>query len=148
MQFGNRASLEAIPRKFEDVQFPDLDTFYRVREMSGTERDTFEIETFKLKTNGASEPKREVDPKYLRARLAVLCLVDEAGNRLYADNEVKTCSDMLGAGVLNKIFTAAQRLNGLDGGAVEDAAKNSEGDRNDSSTSGSLSSKEGPSLNS
>ncbi len=148
MQFGNRASLEAIPRKSEDVEFPELDTFYRVREMSGTERDTFEIETFKLKANGAGTPSREVDPKYLRARLAVLCLVDESGNRLYADNEVKACSDTLGAGVLNKIFTAAQRLNGLDATAVEDAAKNSDGDRNDDSTSGSPSSKEGPSLNS
>lgn len=148
MQFGNRASLEAIPRKYEDVEFPELDTFYRVREMSGTERDTFEIETFKPKANGAGTPKREVDPKYLRARLVALCLVDESGNRLYADNEVKACSDTLGAGVLNKLFEAAQKLNGLEPDAVEDATKNSESDPEGDSLSGSPATSEKPSLNS
>src|SRR5580765_691528 len=127
MKFGNRASLQAIIRKTEDVQFPEDDTFYRLREMSGTERDKFEIASFKLtKTNGASTPaSREVDPLYLRARLVAMCLVDENGARVYTDEQVRECSDELPAGVLAKLFAAAQKLNGLEATAVEDAAKNS-----------------------
>ena len=125
MKFGNRASLEAIPRKTEDVPFPEFDTFYRLREMSGTERDKFEISAFKVTTNGSGD-KREIDPLYLRARLVGLCMIDEDGKRCYADNEIQKLADAVPSSVLGKLFTTAQKLNGLDAGAVEAAAKNSE----------------------
>ena len=148
MKFGNRASLQAIPRKTQDIEFPELETFYRLREMSGTERDRFEIASFKLtKTNGAT-PTREIDPLYLRARLVASCLIDESGGRIYTDKQVQECSDELPAAVLATLFAAAQTLNGLDSTAVEDAAKNSASDRESSSTSGSLSDSTEPSLNS
>ena len=147
MKFGNRASLQAIPRKHEDVQFPELDTQYRLREMSGTERDRFEISAFKTTKNGSGTPSREIDPLYLRARLVALCLVDEEGNRIYDDGEVKTCSDELPASVLTKLFAAAQKLNGLDA-TVEATAKNSLSEPEEDLPSASPSPSEKPSLNS
>ncbi len=147
MKFGNRASLQAIPRKCEDVEFPELDTMYRLREMSGTERDRFEISAFKVTKNGSGTPSREIDPLYLRARLVTLCLVDEEGNRIYDDGQVRECSDELPASVLTKLFAAAQKLNGLDA-TVEATAKNLPSEEPSDSTSVSPSPSEKPSLNS
>ena len=121
MKVGNRASLTAIPRKTATVQFTEYDTEYRLREMSGTDRDKFEIAAFDLDGEG----KRKVNALHLRARMVALCLVDENNVRLYADDEVQMLSDELPASVVGELFVAAQRLNGLDAEAGERAAKNS-----------------------
>jgi hypothetical protein len=126
MQLGNRTTLTSIPRKTVDVEFPEHDCSYRLREMSGTERDHFEIAQFK---SGA------VDPLYLRARLVALCLVDEDGARIFADDEVHQLSDQVSASLIGKLFVAAQTLNGLDAGSLESAEKNSDSVPRDSSTS-------------
>ncbi|MBK7082363.1 MAG: hypothetical protein IPH55_17100 [Betaproteobacteria bacterium] len=89
MKVGNRASLTAIPRKTATVQFTEYDTEYRLREMSGTDRDKFEIAAFDLDGEG----KRKVNALHLRARMVALCLVDENNVRLYADDEVHMLSD-------------------------------------------------------
>lgn len=147
MKFGNRASLEEIPRKTEDVEFPEFDTFYRLREMSGLERDTFEASVFKKTTNGANpNAPREVDPILLRARLVALCLIDEQGELCYTNP--KDLATKVSATVLIKLFTAAQKLNGLEPTAVEDAAKNSESALDGDSLSVSQGTSEKPLLNS
>ena len=122
MKYGTRASLEAIQRKTVEVEVPEADAIFRLREMSGTDRDKFEVSAFKDDKDG----KRIVDPLYLRARLVALCLVGEDNVRLYADDEIHMLSDNASASVIGKLFAAAQTLNALDGAAVEDAAKNSE----------------------
>lgn len=93
-----------------------------LRGLSGTERDRFEAAVFKDEGG-----KRTIDPVYLRARLVSLCLVDDAGNRVYTDDQVTELSDDYPSEVLQTLFSAAQKLNGLDAAAVENAAKNSEG---------------------
>jgi hypothetical protein len=90
--------------------------------LSGTERDRFEMSAFRDE-NG----KRVVDTLYLRARLVALCLVDDDGRRLFNDEEITQLSDELPASVVNTLFAAAQKLNGLDAGAAEEAEKNSLG---------------------
>jgi hypothetical protein len=122
MRIGNRASLQAIPRKTVTVRFEEYDTEYRLREMSGTDRDKFEIAAFKEDSEGV----RHVQPLYLRARMVALCLVDENNVRLYADDEIDQLSDEIPASVIAVLFVAAQKLNGLGADAVEAAAKNSE----------------------
>ena len=128
MKYGNRALLEGIKRKTVDVityernSDGEVDEIaWRLREMSGTDRDKFEVSAFKDDADG----KRIVDPLYLRARLVALCLVGEDNVRLYADDEIHMLSDNASASVIGKLFAAAQTLNALDGAAVEDAAKNS-----------------------
>jgi len=122
MKIGNRESLMAIPRKTATVQFAEYDTEYRLREMSGTDRDKFEIGAFAFDSDG----RRKVNALYLRAHLVALCLVDENNVRLYADDEVHMLSDDIPASVVAELFVAAQKLNGLDADAVERAGKNSE----------------------
>jgi hypothetical protein len=139
MKQGNRASLQAIQRKTEKVEFPEFDTFYLLREMSGTERDRYEIaavkETYDPKEgNGKATPRRTIDMLYLRARLVALCMVDENNDRIYADDEVQQLADEIPASVIIKLYTAAQHLNGLDV-TPEDAAKNSDSDQSEYATS-------------
>jgi hypothetical protein len=122
MKIGNRVSLLAIPRKSVDVEIPELDAAFRLREMSGSDRDRFEIAAFKEDEEG----KRHVQPLHLRSRMVALCLVDENGVRLYADDEVEQLADAIPASVIGKLFEAAQKLNGMDAAAVEAATKNSE----------------------
>lgn len=130
MKFATRASFQSAFRRV--VQVPVRLTqpvngedapeeIVRLREMSGTERDKFEIAAFKEAPDG----KRVVELMYLRARLVALCMVDEENRRIYADDEIQQLADDAPAGALNKLFDEAQKLNGLDAAAVEAAAKNS-----------------------
>ena len=134
MKYGTRASLEAIPRKTIEITVAETGETFVLREMSGTDRDKFEVSAFKDETETkivdgkeTSVSARKVDPLYLRARLVALCLVEKDSNvRLYADDEIHMLSDKLSASVIGQFFAAAQKMNALDGAAVEDAAKNSE----------------------
>ena len=121
MKLGTRATLVKSARKTVDVDFYEEDVSYRLREMMGSERDSFEIAAFKVDESG----NRVVDPKNLRARLVALCLIGEDGARLYRDDEIEVLNGEVPAGIIGKLFTAAQKLNGLEATAVEDAEKNS-----------------------
>lgn len=151
MKYATRASAEALVRK--TIDHPIGDTLYRLREMSGTERDRFEMSVFKpAGTNGAVPSgvvAKEVDPLYLRARMVVMCWVGEDNKRLYKDSEVQLLSDTLPASILAELFTESQKLNGMAPTSVEDAAKNSASAPAGASTSVSPgTSKDAPSLNS
>ena len=122
MKKGTRVTLQSAARRQVEVEIPELDAAFILREMSGTERDKFEAGAF-VETDG----KRSVNVVYLRARLVALCLVGEDGDRLYADDEVSQLSDAVPASILQKLFEAAQKLNGLDAAATEAALKNSGG---------------------
>lgn len=141
MKRGTRASLLAIPRKTIDVTIDvpaDVNVAgpagvllepitFTLREMSGTERDRFMEEVLK--------DDNKVDKVYLRARLVSRCLVDENGERMFADDEIDQLSDTVASSALEALFAPAQKLNGLDPGAAETAAKNSESGPASASTS-------------
>lgn len=158
MKFGNRKSLEGIPRKTQDVEIKEVDTFYRLREMSGTERDLFEMSIFKpvapTGSNGSGTvtpvgiAQKEVQTLHLRAKLVCLCLVGEDGERLYEHDEFRELSDNVSSSVIATLFAAAQKLNGMEATAVEDAVKNSASGLQDDSLSGSPENSEKLSLNS
>lgn len=136
---GSRSDLKCIARKTADVEGLVDGVVFRLREMNGTERDKFETGVFKdeevVSSDGKTETKRKVDPMYLRARLVALCLIDDNGERMYADDEITMLSDDIPSVALGKLFEAAQKLNGLEAAAAEDAAKNSTGGQPAASTS-------------
>jgi hypothetical protein len=127
MKYGTRAALQGAVRKTVEVEVPELGASFLLREMSGTERDKFEAGaiTTKMSEDGKTSV-RELNTLYLRARLVSMCLVGDDGVRLYADDEVEQLSDGVPAAIIAKLFIKAQELNGLDGMAAENAAKNSE----------------------
>lgn len=112
------AILEAQDRKTETVEVPEWGGAVVVSEMSGTDRDAYEAALFVDRAG-----KREVDMANVRARLAALCIVDEAGNRLFTDADVMVLGRK-SATALDRVASVAQRLNGMGARAVEDEVKN------------------------
>lgn len=134
---AGRNALLGATFKHVDVEVENVGKF-RIRELSATERDKFEVAAFNDTTeivDGKPVVRRKVNPVMLRANLVALCLVDESNVRLFGDDEIAQLSDGVPTAVLSKLFTAAQKLNGLDGGAVEDAIKNSDAAPNGDSPS-------------
>ena len=125
--------LAANDLKTEDVDVPEWGGAVRVRSFTGRERDAFEAAMVR-----GDGKERKVDLTNMRARLVGLTVIDEAGQRLFTDEEV----DLLGAksgAALDRVFAVAQKLNGLSGADVEELTKNSSGGPSAASTSGSLS---------
>ena len=100
----------------EQVNVPEWGGSVFVRTLTGTDRDAFE--------QSIIQNSERMDLANVRARMAVLCVVDEKSERLFADSDAQA----LGAKsslALGRIFTVAQKLNGMTDADVEDLAKNS-----------------------
>jgi hypothetical protein len=113
----------------EDLYVPEWNGTVRVRTLSGAERDAFEAASVQARGNN-----RSVNLANLRARLAVLCLVDADGNRLFSDLDAVGLG-MKSAKALARVYDVAARLNGLTAEDAEELAKNSDGGPNAASTS-------------
>jgi ribosomal protein L12E/L44/L45/RPP1/RPP2 len=125
------AILAANDLKTEDVEVPEWGGTVRVRSFTGRERDAFEASM----VQGDGKDRR-VDLTNMRARLVGLTVIDEAGQRIFTDEEI----DLLGAkagAALDRVFAVAQKLNGLSGEDVEELTKNSSGAPSAVSTSDS-----------
>jgi hypothetical protein len=128
-KFLNKAEILAIDDlKFEDVQIPEWGgAWVRVRTLQANERDRFEAST--VQRNGK---KVTTNLDNIRARLCLLCMVDENGERLFQEEDTFPLGGK-SAAALDRIFTVAQRLNGLRDEDVEELAKNSSGDQSEDS---------------
>lgn len=116
-----------LPRvKIDDIQewgiTPECPVY--VATLWGMERDDFEAASIEQQGgNGVTLNRRN-----FTARFVAKCLQDEAGARIFADDEVaalgkKSCR------ILNRIFGIAQRLNALSKADVKELEKNSENGR-------------------
>jgi hypothetical protein len=89
-----------------------------VRTITGADRDRYQLS---LRPDAEGDP---IDLDNFRARFLCFCICDEAGRRLFADDE----GELIGgksADALARLWVAANRLNGTDAEAVERARKNS-----------------------
>lgn len=105
----------------EDLFVPEWDAWVKVKMMTASERDHFEDSTVTREGK-----KTTLNLQGIRARLCILCLVDEAGNRMFSDEDEYALGTKSGAAI-DRVFTVAQRLNGLRDEDVNALAKNSEG---------------------
>jgi len=115
--------LEVQDLPVEDVHVPEWGGMVRVRGLTGAERDRWELEGLRLRGQ-----RLEMNPGLdnFRARLVALCVIDEAGERLFSDRDVPRLSEKSGA-VLDRLFDVARRLSGLTAADVDDLEKNSPG---------------------
>lgn len=113
-----------LPTRREPV--PEWGGEVILRTIPGTERDAFE----------ASMGKLSVDERQWnwRSRMLALCLVDDAGARLYSDDQVERLGKKCGA-VLDRLYDVAAAMNGTSAKAVKEAEKNSESAPSGASTS-------------
>ena len=121
--------LRANDSQMEAVDVPEWGGQVLVKGLSGTERDRFEQDS--IDQRGKTT---KLNFTNIRARLLVLCLVDEQGNRLFQRSDI----DLLGqksAVALNRVFEVARRLSGLNQEDVEELAENFDDGQSDNSTS-------------
>lgn len=105
----------------EPVPVPEWGGTVYVREMTGAERDAWESTMIQSRENA-------------RAVTLVRCIVNEAGERLFRDEDAEALGAKSGR-ILARIADVARRLNKLGGDDLEDAKGNSEPDRSDDSVS-------------
>ncbi len=110
--------LSVEDRATESVDVPEWGGSVIVSTMSGRERDEFESSL--LADKGAS---KDANMANLRARLASLCCVAEDGTRMFTKADIEALGNK-SAAALNRIFIAAQRLNGIGEDAVDELAGN------------------------
>lgn len=109
--------LAADDMKTIDVEVPEWGGSVRLRTLTGGERDKFESDS--IDQRGKNNKMNLVN---LRARLVSLCAVDEGGKRMFGDSEV-TKLGAKSAAVLDRLFQAAQELNGMTQKDVDELAE-------------------------
>lgn len=129
----NRAAiLAANDLSTETVDVPEWAGAVIIRSMTGAQRDAYETS---LLTKDASG-RYTIDTENMRAKLVIFTAVDETGTPLFTLDDLPALASK-NAAVIERLFSAAQRINGLSKDAVADAEKNSVSGQPDASTSGS-----------
>ena len=122
--------LEANDLQSESVHVQEWGGDVLVRTMTGADRDAFEASMITTLPDGTRKPNMA----NMRAKLVALTVVDEAGNRVFDVTDVDRLA-LKSASALERVFNAAQRINGLGAQAEDLAAKNSVAGLSASSTS-------------
>jgi hypothetical protein len=107
--------LAAQDLRREKVAVPEWGGDVFVKALTGLERDGFDMSLI-----GAD---RKADLLGARAKLAVRCIVDENGERLFSDDDVPHLAAK-SATALERIGRVAQRLNGMGDAELEDIKGN------------------------
>lgn len=114
----------------EEVDVPEWGGSVLVKSLSGVERDAYE-DSLRYFVDGKVIPNSE----NARAKLVARTVVDEAGNRIFGDEDVNALG-LHSALVLNRVWEKAAQMSGLTDEDVEDAKGNSEaGEAGDSISS-------------
>ena len=98
-----------------------------VRTITGTERDALEA--------SISNDDGGKNMENLRAKLVVMSVVDEEGNKLFTMKDLNAIGAK-SARVLSKVFTVAMRLSGFSKKDVDELTENLSGGQSADSTSG------------
>ena len=116
MALSKAAILKANDLPREKVTIPEWGGDVFVRTMTGVERDAFEVMT-------GGDGNSPGNLRNIRARLAVLVMCDENGERLFEEADAAELGKKSGQ-ALDRIFAVAQRLNALADSAVDGIAGN------------------------
>jgi hypothetical protein len=130
MILDKAAILAADDLKSAEVPVPEWGGIVRVRMMTGTDRDALEQSMVLFNEDGTRKP----NVANYKAKLVAFTLVDEQGKRMFADDEIAHVAAK-SAAVIDRIFEAAQKLNGWGEVALAEAGKNSVAGLSEGSTS-------------
>ena len=126
----------------EEVDLSDLPGYngsVLVRGMTGRERDEFESSMMERRGGRLVQNTANV-----RAKIATRCIVDDDGNRVFADTDVAALGEK-SAAALARVFDVASRLSKLSEEDVEELTENFGGTSGGGSSSPSPANSEPPS---
>lgn len=102
------AILAADDRDYDEVDCPEWGGSVRIRSITGAERDAYEQSL--IQQRGSN---RQVNMRNARAKLIVLCAVDEAGNKLFAGEDDVRALGRKNAKPLDRVWDACRKIAGL-----------------------------------
>ena len=108
--------LQAQDLKTQDIEVPEWGGTVRISMMTGRSRDLYEAGLFKGKDNDSNYDN-------LRAKYLSYCLVNEAGDLIFTMQDVVELGKK-SAVALERVFEAANKLNGTSDEGMEELAKN------------------------
>lgn len=126
---GRDTILEADDVEYDVVACPEWGGDVRLKSIRGTQRDSYEASI--VETNGTSQ---KVNLRNARAKLIVLCAVDEDGRQLFSTDDIAALGRK-NAKPLDRLFDACQRLCGLSENDVERLTENFGGTPDDEGVS-------------
>jgi len=126
--------LQQVTLKREEVEIPEWGGSVLVRELTAAERDSYENSLLETKKGLNGKPEIRPNLKNVKAKMASIVLIDEAGNRLFKDADALQLGN-LSASALNRIVDVAERLSGLTKKDVEELEGNSESGQDEDSFS-------------
>jgi hypothetical protein len=112
--------LKASDIKTEAVKVPEWGGEVLVKGLTGGEYDEFQDS---LTTGSGKNVK--VNLEAARAKLCARCMIDDEGNRLFADKDVSALNRK-SSSALARVWKAASNLCGLDDEELEQTVKNLE----------------------
>jgi hypothetical protein len=127
---GRNGILDAQDLETREVAVPEWGGEVLVRALTGEERDAFESSQVELNKNGS--PKANMEN--IRARLVVLCVINEDGERIFNRADIK----LLGrksAKALERVVNVCNELNGFSEEDVEALAEGFDGAPSEGATS-------------
>jgi hypothetical protein len=115
--------LSKRPLRTETVDVPELGEGAQVivSEMTARARDAYERSLVDLR---GKTPRPMLEN--VRAKLVARCVVDESGAPLFTEADVEAVGDT-SAAAMDRLYAAAQRLNGMTKADEEELVKNSDG---------------------
>jgi len=111
--------LEVDDLKSVSVEVPEWGGTVLVRSMNGSDRDAFDSSLYITNADGS----RTAEMSNLRSKLVALTMVDEANVRLFEVADIPRLA-LKSAAALERVFEAAQRINGIGAKAEGEALKN------------------------
>jgi hypothetical protein len=123
------AILNADDLESENLEIPEWGGTVRVRALTGAERDAYEASM-------RQQRGREfvANLANVRAKLVVRSVVDQAGDRIFTDQDANALGKK-SAAALDRIFECAAKLSRLSDEDVDELAGKSGSDQNGDSTS-------------
>lgn len=101
------AILAAEDRTYEEVPCPEWGGTVRIRSITGAQRDSYEQSLIQQRGNS-----RQMNLRNARAKLIVLCAVDETARPLFTEDDIRALSRK-NAKPLDRLFDACRKLAGL-----------------------------------
>ncbi|MEV2236704.1 hypothetical protein [Micromonospora sp. NPDC049891] len=101
------AILSAEDRTFGEVDVPEWGGTVRIRSITGKQRDSYEASLIQQRGNS-----RQMNMRNARAKLIVLCAVDEHGSPLFTENDINALGAK-NAKPVERVFDACRKIAGL-----------------------------------
>lgn len=124
--------IDADDVEYDTVECPEWGGTVRLRSIRGTQRDAYEQSV--ITGSGAD---RKMNLRNARAKLIVLCAVDETGRPLFTAEDVTELGKK-NAAPLDRLFDACRKLAGMSENDVERITEDFGATQGDGDTSDSL----------